>query len=610
MNSVNSMNLINPVSSINTLNTLKTKSSNNPTSSTMQKLSSQGDPQDDPRYFPLPKERKKNRFDSSDDGISSDDDLFPKKMSVPQQLQQDKQKEKKSVGGKKGRPSKLAMERKNPSNIKSNKVGKTQKNNNGTIIGENLGLVQKRELSKRAAKEKSKTKQYFERTEDDDPPEFVDSDSDPAWTPQAKEEEDDLEPVFNKKKGKSKAAPNVPRKKRKNLISAAIQGAGIGESDGYSDNLQARNKQNRQKYPSGVPTILDNISGSHGIVSNILDDVLFKIGDFVAIKSELLQEWPAIWKVDGKNLLQKYEPFDQNGSTCYRNISTYTSWTTESKKQYVTVPIRYKSQSHLENVVEFLRYEMSYVNNEFMDIAIKSYHGYQDNFEVYIQTLISQALDSNFLTEIFQEQDEYFLTNVKTIDEITAAKTTKLQHLLRWPQSIQIALSTWPCFNVIPFNANELQMRNCAACQQPSLSNIVRLSLYGQPYNPTTLEGGQPNPQAINNKEILMCRICAIKVDLYNKVAHQKYLMYIECAKKVQEKRTSDPNKDTTCILNELLADEQWLTQLFFDVRSSWAEADGLQHSYQLKSHRYQDQQQFQQQNQHQQLQQHMQLVQ
>ncbi|KAF5308891.1 hypothetical protein FQR65_LT00591 [Abscondita terminalis] len=556
---------------------------NQPPPQTSMRLS-QGDPQDDPRYFPLPKERKRNCFDSSDDGFSSDDDLFHRKVAP---IAKHEMKEK---SGRKGRPPKPGgrSERKRPRQSAVYKQKFKDEFDVKDLSAMDLPNLPRRESTKRAAKEKTNIQQMMaKQTGDEDmeePPEFVDSDSDPAWTPQARDDDEEV-PL---KRGR-RPKPSGRKRTSRNLISAAAQGAGIQEIDGYGDILIQTKKQRASTVPkpqqSAAPTLEDNIAAAVAQQNNVVnanDDNPFKTGEFVAIKSELNLEWPPIWRVDGKTLLQKYEPFEQGGHTLYRNISTYTSWTPESKKQYVTVPVRYIAQSHLETVVEFLRKEMVVVDYEFLDRVMVESEMFQDNFEVYIQTLISQALDSNFLMEIFQEQDEYFLTNVKTIDDITDSKRQKMISLLRWPNPVQIAVTTWPCFNVIrEVSAADIQLKPCAACLRPGVA--VRVLMYGQPYNSTTLEGCQPNPQTIE-KDFLMCRICASQVELFNKITHQKYLMYIECAKRVAEKRTTDPHKDTTCILNELLADEYWLTHLFSEVRKSWAEADSLENSYMLKN--------------------------
>ncbi|XP_044255617.1 uncharacterized protein LOC123005750 [Tribolium madens] len=512
---------------------------------------SQGDPQDDPRYFPLPKERKRNSFDSDSDGISSDDDFFRSNKKFNYDRKDNKSRKKSKSG---------TTERK--------KIKKTKKDEE---------IIPRRESTKRAAKEKINLQHLIKADDDlEEPPEFQDSDSDPAWTPQAKEDGEEIIPI-------SKKTRKASGKKRRNLITAAAQGAGIYETDGYVSDNSKKNKGNKNKQ-NAPPTLEDNIAASlsnNSLITN--DDNPFKPGEFVVIRSELSQDWPAIWRVDGKTLLQKYEPFEQNGVTLYRNISTYTSWTPESKKQYISIPIAYKVQNHLETIVEFLRNEMTVIDQDYQQKCMRDCECYQDNFEVYIQTLISQALDSNFLTEIFQEKDEYFLSNVKTIDDITDSKKKKLLSLLRWPPAVQAAVCTWPCFNVIrEVNPSDIHTKSCAACGR--LEVAVRVLMYGQPYNSTTLEGCQPDPKAMNEKNFLMCRICATRVELSNKVTHQKYLMYIECAKRVSEKRTSDPNKDTTCILNELLADENWLNQLFLEVRTSWAEIDCIEYSLKMKN--------------------------
>lgn len=115
--------------------------------------------------------------------------------------------------------------------------------------------MQRRETSKRAAKEKISLQQLISKTgveeEAEEPTEFVDSDSDPAWTPLAKEEHDEEQPTKKGRRGRPsmllcnftyfiiinvlfiKGTRGRGRGTR-NLITAAAQGAGIQEIDGYA----------------------------------------------------------------------------------------------------------------------------------------------------------------------------------------------------------------------------------------------------------------------------------------------------------------------------------------------------------------------------------------
>lgn len=191
---------------------------------------SQGDPQDDPRYFPLPKERKRRSFDSSDDGLSSDDEFFgrkkhaqppapPPKTEVKEkdkekekEKEKEKQKEKEkdkekpkekvkkekikvpkppSEKKKKEKPPKVEKQKKHKEKNKEPKVKKSKEEN-----------VPRREQTKRAAKGKTNLSEMSKDDEPEEPPEFQDSDSDPAWTPAAKNTEEDIILPVKKKKGR------------------------------------------------------------------------------------------------------------------------------------------------------------------------------------------------------------------------------------------------------------------------------------------------------------------------------------------------------------------------------------------------------------------------
>ncbi|KAK9686152.1 hypothetical protein QE152_g37394 [Popillia japonica] len=70
----------------------------------------------------------------------------------------------------------------------------------------------------------------------------------------------------------------------------------------------------------------------------------YTTGSFVVNKKDAQQgsstNPPCIWKIDGKALLQKFEPFEEDGKVRHRNTSVYTGWSSLDRDNYVSIHVQ------------------------------------------------------------------------------------------------------------------------------------------------------------------------------------------------------------------------------------------------------------------------------
>jgi len=82
----------------------------------------------------------------------------------------------------------------------------------------------------------------------------------------------------------------------------------------------------------------------------------YSTGSFVILKKDAQvgdkKKQPCIWRIDGKALLQKYEPLTEDGKVKHKNTSIYTGWSPLDKELYAPIMVYVHSHSNQNMVVE------------------------------------------------------------------------------------------------------------------------------------------------------------------------------------------------------------------------------------------------------------------
>lgn len=141
------------------------------------------------------------------------------------------------------------------------------------------------------------------------------------------------------------------------------------------------NKQNRRRSSERKETLREG---------------LMRTSDFVVAMKDLKCEHPALWRITtGNNLLQQFEPKTQNGVVLYENTNQYAGWNPEIKRDYVGVDVRLTQHTRNQITVERLLLNFQRLDD------LEAF--YDKHFVIYLQILLSTALDPKFWEGIENE---------------------------------------------------------------------------------------------------------------------------------------------------------------------------------------------------------------
>jgi hypothetical protein len=299
-------------------------------------------------------------------------------------------------------------------------------------------------------------------------------------------------------------------------------------------------------------------------------------GDFVIALVDMEKETPPIWRIQGKSLLQKFEPFEENGRLLYRNLSVYSGWTTTNRVNYDGIAVKFIKNNRGNCVVEYVRENRSDQRKVEITVEITADENgpSKECFEVFIQTMISQALDATFISEIIKENDEYFLCSVAEIEKGNKEKLNIIDKRIKWKPDLQDSANNY-ADAVSELYRGADHTAKCVICEIENPGS--QITFRGEFYDAQTLQEITEVPgKDFNNitSVFRVCQTCSDKLLTYHRTQHMKYKLYIKCHTKVTDMKAANPSKESHLILEECLRDIDWMTMLYKELLTVWNGCD------------------------------------
>ncbi|KAG8192500.1 hypothetical protein JTE90_018023 [Oedothorax gibbosus] len=298
----------------------------------------------------------------------------------------------------------------------------------------------------------------------------------------------------------------------------------------------------------------------------------FKTGDFVISVDSKDSEFPPMWRIEGKNVLQLFEVLenkDGSSSILYRNTSSYSRWSPSSKHKYLKRPVKIIKSDDDTVIVEIMQNSESVADKDISSSCDYTVHPQRENFEVYLQTLVSHSLDPDFIPEIVKEKDEYFLSHLQVIEEITSLKKKELHQKERWSAQLCNTLDTYPHLSVSKSTNEEESL--CQVCQGNKIQCVVHFQ--GPVYDPLTLVSQDDVKIPACDLNFPLCGLCSQVVTLYSRLHHHRYHFFQLGCKKVRDVKKGG-GKDSHTVLEECLQDAEWMTRMFQEMLEMWTVCD------------------------------------